>query len=96
MSRKETPMLVADDDDAVANLLERRWFAASAAVKTLQGECEVLHEVMNLAEDGWRHARANLAELKALRDALGQQLTELDRKQSQATAPAGYAELSAA
>jgi hypothetical protein len=28
-----------DVDDAAANLIERRWFAASAKVKALQEEC---------------------------------------------------------
>jgi hypothetical protein len=96
MSRMEESVRVADDDDAVANLVERRWFAAAAAVKTMQYECEVLHEVMNLAEGAWRHGRAHLAELETLRDALDRQLTELDRKQSHARERAGHEELSAA
>jgi hypothetical protein len=97
MNRVETFMPVADDDDAVANLIERRWFAALTAIKTTQGECAVLQEVMDLAGDASRKARAYLVELEMLRDALGRQLTELDKKQSQARRLAGdRAELSAA
>ncbi len=70
-------MPIADDDDAAANLLERRWFAASAAMNAMQGECELLREVMEIAEDAWRHARAQLAELETLRDGLGKQLNDL-------------------
>lgn len=70
-------MPFADDDDAAANLLERRWFAASAAAQTLQGECELLREVLELAEDAWRNTRGRLAELETLRDDLGRQLNDL-------------------
>jgi hypothetical protein len=67
-----------DDDDAAANVIERRWFAASAKVKMMQDECDVLHEVMDLAEEAWRCARAHLAELERLRDALGERLANPD------------------
>ena len=50
-----------EDDDAVANLVERRFFAALAAAQTVQGECAVLHEVMVLAVQAWRGARARAA-----------------------------------
>jgi len=63
-----------DDDDAAANVIERRWFAASARVKIMQDECDVLREVMDLAEEAWRRSRAQLAELEMLRDALGERL----------------------
>jgi hypothetical protein len=68
-----------DDDDVTVNLVERRFFAALAAANTLQGECEILREVMDLAEEAWRAARAQFAELEALRDALGKQFAELTR-----------------
>jgi hypothetical protein len=67
-----------DDDDAAANVVERRWFAASAQVKTVQDECDVLREVMDLAEEAWRRSRAQLAELEMLRDALGERLAGAD------------------
>ncbi len=89
-------MPIADDDDAAANLLERRWFAASAAAKTLQGECEVLREVMEIAEGAWRHARAQLAELETLRDGLGGQLNDLIAVQQYAVPPMAERVLSAA
>jgi hypothetical protein len=96
MSRLETSLPVADDDDAAANLVERRWFAASAAVKAMQGECAVLQDVLEISKDAWLHARAHLVELEVLRDALGTQLTELGRKQSQARQPLDRIEMSAA
>jgi hypothetical protein len=66
------------DPDAAANLLERRWFSSIAAVRTAQAECEVLREVMELAEGAWREARVRLAEFEILRDTLGEQLDALD------------------
>jgi hypothetical protein len=68
---------IADDDDAVANLLERRWFAAASAAKTIQEKCDLLREVMDMAAEAWRHARAQLAEAEGLRDELGTQLNKL-------------------
>jgi hypothetical protein len=67
-----------DDDDAAAHVVERRWFAASAQVKIMQDECNVLREVMDLAEEAWRRSRMQLAELERLRDALGERLTAAD------------------
>jgi hypothetical protein len=66
------------EGDAAADLLERRWFASLTAVRTMQTECEVLREVMELAESSWRRARGELARLEALRDALGEELAERD------------------
>jgi hypothetical protein len=63
-----------DDDDAATNLVERRWFAASAKVKTLQDECAVMQEVMEQAAKAYRGARLRLAQLEALRDGLAQRL----------------------
>jgi hypothetical protein len=68
------------DGDAAANLLERRWFSSIAAVRAMQAECEVLREVMELAEGAWRRARTQLAEYEALRDALGDQLMSIDEQ----------------
>jgi hypothetical protein len=66
------------DRDAAANLLERRWFSSIAAARAMQAECEVLREVLETAEAAWRGARTKLMELECLRDALGDQLTEID------------------
>jgi len=67
-----------DDDDAAANLLERRWFAASAKAKALQNECEVMRKVVEQAAVAYRDARTQLAQLEALRDGLAQRLAHPD------------------
>jgi hypothetical protein len=89
-------MLVGDDDDAVANLVERRWFAASKAVTEMHGDCEVLREVRDLADEAWRHARAQLADLETLRDALAERLAEREGLLERAPQPADRVTLSAA
>jgi hypothetical protein len=66
------------DGESAAELLERRWFAASGAAKNLKAECDVLLGVLQLSEDAWRRACAQLAESEALRDALGDQLAAVD------------------
>jgi hypothetical protein len=66
------------DRDAAANLLERRWFSSIAAARAMQAECDVLREVVETADLAWRRARTKLMELECLRDALGDQLTEID------------------
>jgi hypothetical protein len=68
------------DGDAAADLVERRWFASIAAVRTMQAECEVLREALDMADASWRRARVRLARLEALRDALGEQLSERDER----------------
>jgi hypothetical protein len=62
------------DAEPVAELLQRRWFAAAAAAKSLEAECEVLLEVLEISREAWRVARAQLAKLETLRDTLGEQL----------------------
>ncbi len=74
------------DRDAAANLLERRWFSSITAVRVAEAECEVLREVLELAESAWRRGRTQLAELECLRDALGDELAALDA--CEAPAPA--------
>ena len=66
------------DGGPAADILERRWFAASAAVKSLHAECDVLLGVVELAEDAWRRTRAQAAQLEAIRDALGERLAAMD------------------
>jgi hypothetical protein len=86
-----------DDDDAATNLIERRWFAASAKVKTLQDECDVMLEVMEQAAQAYRGARLRLAELESLRDGLAERLTPPEETFLPAAKPAERArELSAA
>lgn len=67
-----------DVDDAAANLIERRWFAAAAKVKALQDECEVMRDVMLLAEKAYRDARLQLTELEAICDELSRRLERLE------------------
>ena len=76
------------DGDAAANLLERRWFAAFKAASGVRAECEALLESMARAQVAWSRARARLAELETLRDALGEELEALDERE--ALAPAAY------
>jgi hypothetical protein len=66
------------DEEPAADLLERRWFAASGAVKGLKAECDMLRLVLELNEDAWRRTCVQLAQLEALRDALGDQLAAMD------------------
>ena len=70
------------DGDAAANLLERRWFAAFKAASGLRAECEALLESMALNQVAWNRARARLAELEALRDALGDELETMDEREA--------------
>ena len=67
-----------DDDEASPCLFQRRWSAATSAAKTLKSECDVLREVMELAEQAWRSARLRLATVQSLRDELAAQLTDPD------------------
>jgi chromosome segregation ATPase len=68
------------DGDAATGLLERRWFAAFKAASSVRAECESLLESMARAEDAWSRARERLAEIEALRDALGEQLDALNER----------------
>ena len=70
------------DGEPAAALLERRWFAAFKAASGVRAECETLLESMALAQTAWNRARARLAELEALRDALGEELEALDERES--------------
>jgi hypothetical protein len=71
------------DAEPATELLERRWFAALAAVKSLQAECDVLLGVLEQSADAWRRACAQLAQLEALRDALGNQLAAVDEPRAE-------------
>jgi hypothetical protein len=68
------------DGDAATDLLERRWFAAFKAASSVRAECESLLESMARNEAAWNRARARLAEVEALRDALGEQLEALNER----------------
>ena len=84
------------DGEPAAELLERRWFAALRAARSMQAECDVLLGVLELAEDAWRQARARLVELETLRDALGEQLTCVDERQRSDVRPLPRVVMSAA
>jgi hypothetical protein len=72
-------MQMQDPDlDANASLLERRWIASIAAVRNLQSECDVLREVMEMADSAWQRARAQLSRLETVRDALAEELADRD------------------
>ena len=60
--------------EPAAELLERRWFAATAAAKRVKAECDALLEVLEISRDAWRRACVQLANLETLRDTLGGQL----------------------
>ncbi len=77
------------DGDAAAALLERRWFASITAARAMQAECDLLREVMELAEDAWRRARGQLVRLEALRDALGEHLADHEARQRQSAKTQG-------
>lgn len=67
--------MVDRGSDAETPLIERRWFALLAAIRSLQGECEILLEASKLADVAWRRACVQLAEFETLRDALEEQMT---------------------
>jgi chromosome segregation ATPase len=66
------------ESDATTEMLERRWFATFKAASTARAECEALLEAMASTEAAWNRAREQLAKLEALRDALAEELAELD------------------
>jgi hypothetical protein len=62
------------DSQPAAELLARRWFAALAATRSIQVECDALLERLMLADAAWRQAHAQLAEFEAIRDALEREM----------------------
>jgi len=84
------------DGDAAANLLERRWFAAFKAASGVRAECETLLESIALTQVAWSRARARLAELEAMRDALGEELEAMDEREEQTSAEDSNTVVSAA
>ena len=82
---------------AAAKMLERRWFAAFNAASTVHAECEALVEALQMTEAAWNAARKRLVKLELLRDALGEELAELDgQKEDVVLQPAESGQLSAA
>jgi hypothetical protein len=74
------------DGEAAAEMLERRWFAAFKAASCARAECEALIEAMIASEAAWVEARERLAKLESMRDALGEELAELDGRPQSAPA----------
>jgi hypothetical protein len=64
------------DAESGTELLERRWFAAMAAVESLKEDCKIRLGIVAQAQEAWRRERAQLARVEALRDALGEQLAK--------------------
>lgn len=62
------------EGDPASGLAERRWFACITAMRSVRGECETLREVVEMAQSSLRRARAELARLEAIRDALDDQM----------------------
>jgi hypothetical protein len=66
------------ESEAALEMLERRWFATFKAASAARAECEALLEALETTEAAWHRARVRLAELESLRDALGDQLADID------------------
>jgi hypothetical protein len=75
-----------DDDDLIATLVQRRYLATFAAIEAAERECRVLHDVIALAKESCESTRERLAELKLLRDSLGEQLLQPDLRLTPARA----------
>lgn len=65
-------------EEPIINMLERRWFAVQAATRTLQSECDLLLEALNLAQAAWQRANRQLAEFEALGDAIESEMVAMD------------------
>jgi len=66
------------DSDAIADLLERRWFAINNACMAQRHECDHIRQSLEAAEAAWRRAYERLRELELMRESLGSTLAELD------------------
>jgi hypothetical protein len=64
-------------EEPFVNMLERRWFAVQSATHTLQAECDLLLEALNLAQAAWQRANRQLTEFEALGDALESELAAM-------------------
>jgi hypothetical protein len=77
-------------EDAAAELLERRWFAAFRAASNARSECEALLDQMEALEAAWCSARSRLAESEMLRDSLGEELMQLESRHAPAHEAGSY------
>jgi chromosome segregation ATPase len=78
-------------EDAATDRLERRWFAAFRAASAARAECEALLEQREQIEATWNQARVRLAEIEAMRDALGDELMQMEGQLVAAGVPVVYA-----
>ena len=65
-------------EEPSVTLLERRWFAVQSVTRTMQAECDLLLEALNLAQAAWQRANRQLAEIESLGDALESEMAALD------------------
>jgi hypothetical protein len=85
------------DGDPATEMLERRWFAAFKAASEARAACETLVEELEMTKLAWTGARTRLARLESLRDALGEELAELDGKSENCVGqPVGFGALTPA
>ena len=83
-------------EDAAADRLERRWFAAFKAASAARAECEALLDQMERLEIEWSCARTRLAEIEAIRDSLGEELMQMEAGSAPASLQAARTETFAA
>jgi hypothetical protein len=76
LDRQNDSPLDRVDAESTTELLERRWFAAMAAVESLKEDCNIRLGIVAQAQEAWRRECAQLARIEALRDALGEQLAK--------------------
>jgi DNA repair exonuclease SbcCD ATPase subunit len=67
-----------DEEFSERASIECRWFTLHRAAERFREECETLAEVLQATQNAWHDARSRLAELEAMRDALGQELAQSD------------------
>ena len=84
-----TPLNPAED--IAADRLERRWFAAFRAASAARADCEALLEQMERIETAWNFARVRLAEIEGLRDALGEEILQMEGSCVAAATPVNHA-----
>jgi hypothetical protein len=84
------------DGDLAVDMLERRWFAAFKAASSVRSECEALLDSLAMTQAAWNRARARLAALESLRDALGEELEDLDERDAQSRVGCAKRAMSAA
>jgi hypothetical protein len=78
-------------EDVAADQLERRWFAAFKAASAIRAECEGLLDQMERIEIVWNQTRTRLARIEAIRDALGEELMQMELPHCRAPALADQA-----